>query len=54
MGDRPFLNVASTGLPPAAAEHAHGLKEKLGPLAYAVGAARAGVEEDPVYLHRPL
>ena len=54
MGDRPFLNVASTGLPPAAAEHADGLKEKLGPLAYAVGAARAGVEEDPVHLHRPL
>ena len=48
MGDRPFLNVASTGLPPAAAEHADGLKEKLGPLAYAVGAARAGLEEDPV------
>jgi len=47
MGDRPFLNVASTGLPPAAAEHADGLKEKLGPLAYAVGAARAGLEEDP-------
>ena len=47
MGDRPFLNVASVGLPPAAAEHADGLKEKLGPLAYAVGAARAGVEEDP-------
>jgi len=47
MGDRPFLNVASIGLPPAAAEHANGLKEKLGPLAYAVGAARAGVEEDP-------
>jgi diacylglycerol kinase (ATP) len=48
MGDRPFLNVASTGLPPAAAEHAHGLKEKLGPLAYAVGAARAGVREEPI------
>ena len=47
MGDRPFLNVASTGLPPAAAEHADGLKERLGPLAYAVGAARAGLEEDP-------
>ena len=47
MGERPFLNVASTGLPPAAAEHAQGLKEKLGPLAYAVGATRAGVEEDP-------
>jgi diacylglycerol kinase (ATP) len=48
MGDRPFLNVASTGLPPAAAEHAHGLKRLLGPFAYAVGAARAGLQADPV------
>ena len=48
MGDRPFLNVASTGLPPAAAEHADGLKDKLGPLAYAVGAARAGMKEEPI------
>jgi diacylglycerol kinase (ATP) len=48
MGDRPFLNVASTGLPPAAAEHADGLKDKLGPLAYAVGAARAGLNEEPI------
>ena len=48
MGDRPFLNVASTGLPPAAAEHADGLKETLGPLAYAVGAARAGMKEEPI------
>lgn len=48
MGERPFLNVASTGLPPAAAEHADGLKDKLGPLAYAVGAARAGMNEEPI------
>ena len=48
MGERAFLNVASTGLPPAAAEHADGLKEKLGPLAYAVGAARAGMAEEPI------
>ncbi len=48
MGDRPFVNVASTGLPPAAAEHADGLKERLGPLAYAVGAARAGAQEEPI------
>src|SRR5688572_9195348 len=48
IGERPFLNVASTGLPPAAAEHADGLKERLGPLAYAVGAARAGMQEEPV------
>lgn len=48
MGDRPFLNVASTGLPPAAARHAHGMKAVLGPLAYAAGAVRAGVSADPV------
>ncbi|MDX6586587.1 MAG: diacylglycerol kinase [Solirubrobacterales bacterium] len=48
MGDSPFLNLASCGLPPAAAEHAHGLKGTLGPLAYAVGGARAGVQADPV------
>jgi diacylglycerol kinase family enzyme len=48
MGDRPFLNVASIGLSPAAAQHADGLKGVLGPLAYAVGAVRAGVGADPV------
>jgi len=48
MGDRPFLNLASCGLPPAAAEHADGLKGALGPLAYAVGGARAGLEAEPV------
>ncbi|HYH60307.1 MAG TPA: diacylglycerol kinase family protein [Solirubrobacterales bacterium] len=48
MGDRPFLNVASMGLPPAAARHAHGLKAALGPFAYAVGAVRAGIEAQPV------
>ena len=48
MGDRPFLNVASLGLSPAAAERASGLKGKLGPLAYTLGALRAGVEAEPV------
>ncbi len=48
MGERPFLNVASLGLPPAAAEHAHGLKRLLGPFAYAVGALRAGLKATPV------
>ena len=48
MDDRPFLNVASMGLPPAAAEHAHGLKRALGPFAYAVGALRAGIQALPV------
>lgn len=48
MGDRPFLNVASLGLPPAAARHAQGLKGALGPFAYAVGAVRAGAGATPV------
>jgi diacylglycerol kinase (ATP) len=48
IGDRPFLNAASTGLSPAAGEHADGLKDALGPLAYAVGGARAGLGAEPV------
>jgi len=48
MDDRPFLNVASMGLPPAAARHAHGLKGLLGPFAYAVGALRAGLQSEAV------
>jgi diacylglycerol kinase family enzyme len=48
MNDRPFLNVASLGLSPAAAEHASGLKGALGPLAYTVGALRAGIEAEAV------
>ena len=47
LGDRSFLNVASLGLAPAAAEAAHDLKERLGPLAYALGAVRAGASEEP-------
>jgi diacylglycerol kinase (ATP) len=46
---RPFVNVASLGLPPAAAQRASGLKQALGPLAYAVGAIRAGVGTSPVW-----
>ncbi|HEY8466841.1 MAG TPA: diacylglycerol kinase family protein [Solirubrobacterales bacterium] len=45
---RPFLNVASVGLAPAAARRADALKGALGPLAYAVGAVRAGVRAEPV------
>lgn len=41
--DRPFVNAANAGLAVRAAREAHGLKAKLGPLAYAVGAARAGL-----------
>jgi diacylglycerol kinase family enzyme len=43
VGDRPFVNAASAGLSPVAAEKAHGLKRALGPLAYTVGALRAGL-----------
>jgi diacylglycerol kinase (ATP) len=42
-GDRPFVNAASAGLSVIAAHHARPLKRRLGPLAYAVGALRAGV-----------
>jgi diacylglycerol kinase (ATP) len=48
MDDRPFVNAASAGLSPHAARHASGLKPKLGPLAYAVGAVRAGLAAKPI------
>ena len=44
---RPFVNAASLGLPPAAARRASGLKQVLGPLAYAVGGIRAAVSASP-------
>jgi diacylglycerol kinase (ATP) len=48
VGDRPFVNVASVGLAPAAAEHAHGLKGRIGALAYPVGAIKAGLLAPPI------
>ncbi|UJA21540.1 hypothetical protein HJD18_15850 [Thermoleophilia bacterium SCSIO 60948] len=48
MDDRPFVNVASIGLSPAAAREAVGMKKVLGPVAYGVGAIRAGVRGHPV------
>jgi len=48
VGGRPFVNIASVGLSPAAAEHAHGLKGRIGALAYPVGAVRAGLRATPV------
>jgi diacylglycerol kinase (ATP) len=45
---RPFVNVASLGLPPEAAKRAGGLKRYLGPLAYAVGGFRAAFGASPV------
>ena len=47
-GERPFVNVASAGLAPAAAEEAAGLKERLGALAYPVGAVGAGINAEPI------
>jgi diacylglycerol kinase family enzyme len=46
---RPFVNVASGGLAPVAAEKAQPLKGVLGPAAYAVGAVAAGVTADRIH-----
>jgi diacylglycerol kinase (ATP) len=51
LGDidgRPFVNVASAGLAPAAARRAAPFKKLLGPFAYGVGAMVAGALEDPI------
>jgi diacylglycerol kinase (ATP) len=45
---RPFVNVASAGLASVAARNARPLKPRLGPLAYAVGALRAGLTSAPL------
>lgn len=47
VGGRAFLNVASLGLAPAAADAARELKPKLGALAYSVGALSAAGSEQP-------
>jgi diacylglycerol kinase family enzyme len=47
---RPFVNVASAGLSVLAAENATPLKPRLGKLAYAVGALRAGVAGKPLHV----
>ena len=49
-GGRPFVNVASAGLAVLAGEQARDLKPRLGPLAYAVGAARAALRGRPLAL----
>jgi diacylglycerol kinase family enzyme len=45
---RPYVNVAATGLSVLAAHRARPLKKRLGPLAYAVGAARAATTGRPL------
>ena len=47
-GDRPFVNAAAAGLSVAAAHAAKPHKSRLGPLAYTVGAVRAGVTATPL------
>jgi diacylglycerol kinase family enzyme len=46
---RPFVNVAATGLSVLAADQARPFKKRLGPLAYAVGAARAAATGRPLH-----
>jgi diacylglycerol kinase (ATP) len=46
--ERPFVNVASAGLPAPAARSARSWKRVLGPLAYALGAVSAGVTAKPL------
>lgn len=48
LGTRPFVNVASAGLAPAAARHATRHKRVLGPLAYVLGGLQAGLTARPV------
>jgi diacylglycerol kinase family enzyme len=46
--DRPFVNVASAGLAPAASSRAEPFKRALGPLAYPAGAVAAGLLDKPL------
>ena len=48
VGKRPFVNAASVGLSVIAAREARPHKSRLGPLAYAVGALKAGVNASPL------
>jgi diacylglycerol kinase (ATP) len=46
--ERPFVNVASAGLPAPAAQRARSWKARFGPLAYALGAVSAGLTAKPL------
>ena len=46
--ERPFVNVASAGLPAPAARRAGAWKRLLGPLAYGLGAVSAGLTAKPI------
>lgn len=47
-GSVPFVNVASAGLAPVAAERASRWKKALGPAAYTVGAISAALTAEPI------
>lgn len=47
-GERPFVNAAAAGLSVIAARAAKPHKSRLGPLAYAIGALKAGVTATPL------
>jgi len=47
-GTRPFVNAAAAGLSVVAAHAAKPHKSRLGPLAYVIGALRAGVSATPL------
>lgn len=49
VGDRPFVNAAAAGLSAAASRHAEPHKSRLGVLAYALGALRAGLTAPPLH-----
>jgi diacylglycerol kinase (ATP) len=48
LDDRPFVNVVGAGLAPEAGKAAAPHKDKLGPLAYPVGALIAGLASKPL------
>jgi diacylglycerol kinase family enzyme len=47
---RPFVNVASAGLSSVAGRRAEPLKSRFGPLAYGLGATRAGLTGQPLMI----
>lgn len=49
VGNHPFVNMAAAGLSAVASSHAEAHKPTLGPLAYAVGALKAGARAAPVH-----
>jgi diacylglycerol kinase (ATP) len=49
VGGHPFINAAAAGLSAVASRHAEPHKPRLGSLAYALGALRAGVSAPPLH-----